>query len=271
MAASAYKLKVATDIAFVDEYRKLTNQVPCYQQNIKNFNTFTSHSRGTVAIHLICMAFNAGKLPITFEFIPVFDYERAINVVEQGLADISTHTVWQNQLKNQYYVSAPIFRKNEFELGVYTRKDHHELHQVSSLDELRPFNAVSQHTWVNDWEVLEKVKPASLRSIKTIHQIFKMIAHKRADYTLKPFISTTTEMNYNIANINLYPVKGIKFLIPYSRHFVVSKETLYGKKFNNVLNQGLQILRDKKLIAPLLHRSGLINDIVADWKVLHLP
>lgn len=265
---SAHAVKVATDQTFIDEYLLLTQDVPCYQQNTKKLAEIASNARGTVNLHLICMAFKAADFEVNFKFIPVFDYARAVHVVEEGLADITTHTVWDNLSNEKTYLSAPIFRVNEFELGIYTRKNHLALHRIKSLKELQKFSAVSQHTWVNDWELLEKIQPASLRSIKTIHQIFKIIKHERADYTLMPFINNSPEMSYNIANVELYPVKGIKFTVPHSRHFIVSKESNNGKMYFHYLNKGIKKLRTQQRINHLLHRSGLINDVVSDWKVL---
>lgn len=268
LAISNQVVKVATDQTFIDEYLLLTENIPCYQQSNKKLAEIASNARGTVNLHLICMAFKEADFNVSFEFIPVFDYVRAVHIVEEGLADITTHTVWDNLSNDKTYLSAPIFRTNEFELGIYTRKDHLVLHKVNSLNELKKFTAVSQHTWVNDWEVLEKIQPASLRSIKTIHQIFKMIEHERADYTLMPFTNNSPEMTHTIANVQLYPVKGVKFTIPHSRHFIVSKESINGKKYFYYLNKGIKKLRAQQRINHLLHSSGLINDLVSNWKVL---
>lgn len=267
-AMATYILKVATDQMFIDEYMLLTDNIPCYQQNTEKLAEIASNARGTINLHLICMAFKEADFDVSFQFVPVFDYARAIHAVEDGLVDITTHTVWDNLRNEKTYLSVPIFRINEFELGIYTRKNHTALHRVKSLNELQKFSAVSQHTWVNDWELLEKVQPASLRSIKTIHQIFKMIKHERADYTLMPFINNSPEMSYNIANVELYPIKGIKFTVPHSRHFIVSKESSNGKMYFYYLNKGLKKLRSQQRINQLLHSTGLINDVVADWKVL---
>jgi len=261
--AQAIDITISANQLIYDSYNKWTATTPV--QQITNFNN-PNANRGTVELVLICQALNAAGLNYNLTVKPYPNYARALMEAEQGKVHISAEVLWDVDINvAKLYKTDAVIRDGEYEKGVYTRADNTPVLGTRNLDQLRQFSAIMPKTWKVDWGTLETMQISNLQSAARKDQIFKMIANKRADFTLLEF-SQADDMSNELDGIKLVPVPNIKVGLKGSRHFVVSRKAPNSEMIFTALNKGIGILRSRGVIRRAYTQSGFFNSKVSSWQ-----
>ncbi|MGJ8692813.1 MAG: substrate-binding periplasmic protein [Thalassotalea sp.] len=249
---------------YINSFKKVTNNRAC--ADLKTAEIQGAIPRGVADLLIICHAFNESAMDVEFIFTAVPNYVRGYMLVKAGKVHLNAETIWENQHDTKlFYLSVPIIEQGEFEVGIYVPPYRTDLLAITSLEELQKYTAVSQRSWVNDWALLERLALKRIHSVSTISQMFKMVGHGRIDFLLWTFTSNKL-MSQKIHDIELYPIPNLKFVIPDSRHFAISKSAPNAYKIFHALNAGILQLKQNGILHKIYTQAGFINPKVSDWK-----
>lgn len=269
-------ITVATSRYNSSAYLRLTNDIPCYQQ--PEYQPMSSNYRGAIDLHMLCQSFKAINFKVNFSFLPAFDYSGAIKLVKQGKADMIAETAWSNLISPDLLKSAPIYKKHEYELGIYTTLQNTTSLTIKTLTDFKRLNGASNKSWINDWQLLKSLKLKNTISADNSLEMFRLVKYSNVDFILWPFHFKTKDMSYTLSVADrtdqqyykLYPVPNIKLSMPYSRHFIISSITPRADKIMANLNKGINILRNQGIIRQLYIDSGFLSDRAKDWQIIKL-
>jgi hypothetical protein len=225
-------------------------------------------STSLVMYSILKEALRAGGLAASVEVVPSPNSERSRMMVSEGFADIKSDWDFNIDADPDVLKSAPILRRGAVEKGIYVREDSLTPSDNTPISNVHNMSAVSIRTWRLDWDVLESLAPASLTSAATKQQMYAMINANRADFTLLEF-SSTPGMVQNLEGIRLYPMQGVKVVLPASQHFMISRHLPNADKIVAALNSGISALHANGFIHQCLANSGIINEQVKDWRILN--
>ncbi|WP_296990490.1 hypothetical protein [Thalassospira sp. UBA1131] len=225
-------------------------------------------SASLVMYSILQEALNAGGLAARIQVVPSPNSERSRKMVSEGFADIKSDWDFNIDADPEVLKSLPILRRGEVEKGIYVSQDTFVLSSDTPVSDVHNMSAVSIRTWRLDWEVLESLAPASLTSAATKEQIYALINAGRADFTLLEF-SSGPGMVRNLQDIRLYPMQGVKVILPASQHFMISRALPNAEKIVKALNSGIEALHANGFIHQCLVNSGIINEQVRDWRILN--
>ncbi|WP_159084061.1 hypothetical protein [Saccharobesus litoralis] len=270
VSAQVLDINIATSRYHSTKYLHMTNSVPCYQQQ---YQALTSPYRGAVEIHLLCQLLNAGGLKSQFRFIPAFDYQHAEKLVLEGKAHMMGETSWSNLINEGVEKSDAIYRKNEYLLGLYTTPEKALNIKIETLEDFKSLTGVSNQFWVNDWQLLNKLPLRKRLSKRTAFQMFSIVKRGYADFVLWPFYFHAADFSYTISPIENYPedhfklepIRNIKLSIPYSRHYIVTKQSNTNNAIIQAINLGITRFRLQGKIRQFYLSSGYFNQEVDQW------
>lgn len=273
-AIAVQTIKISTSSFNSSSYLDFTNNIPCYKQ--KKYTKFNTLYRGAVDLHLICQAFNTVNFAVNYEFVDAKDFKRSVVLVENSVTDMIAETVWENHITDNLWKSEPIYRKNEYELGLYTSEHQAKALNINSLSDLQKLSGVSRSTWLNDWELLTALELKNIYSVDSIEQMFKMAKYGRADFLLWPFFFHSNDLSHEILHVDdedlqfykLYPIQNVKLTIPYSRHYILSKKAPNSAEIIKALNEGIRKLRKKGQIRQIYVDSNFMSDKTKNWQVI---
>lgn len=226
-------------------------------------------SNASLVIYAILQkALTAGGLQAIVKAVPSPNSERSRKMISDGIADIKSDWEFNIDMAPNVLKSAPILRNGEFQKGIYVRQDTLRARAETPISDVHQLTAVSIRTWRLDWEVLESLGPKSLISAPTTLQMSALINAGRADFTLLEF-SSDPDMARKYYGVSLYPLHGVKVILPGSQHFMVSQHLPDAEKIVAALDTGLEALHRSGFIRQCLVNSGIINARVEDWRILN--
>ncbi|WP_432737853.1 hypothetical protein [Maridesulfovibrio sp. FT414] len=223
-------------------------------------------SRPVIALLIIVQALNAGGMDAQFEFIPYPNHARSLSELKKGKAHILDTDIWEQHFDDSVYKTAPLIRSGEFEKGIYTYAESGLLQSQPDLNSLLKLKPITGMAWTTDIACLRSMGFDKIETAPTYPLLFKMLSRRRADFTLLEFARGAGN-HYNNDDV-LYPVQGIKVVLPYSRHFMVSRKHSGGKDVYEALEKGLNILRRDGTIERALYQSGALCRDTRDWKII---
>ncbi|NIY75389.1 hypothetical protein HED22_07015 [Thalassospira sp. HF15] len=215
-------------------------------------------------------ALKTGGLQAIVKAVPSPNSERSRKMIIDGIADIKSDWGFNIDPAQNVLKSAPIMRNGEFQKGVYVSQETLHARAETPISDVHQMRAVSIRTWRLDWEVLQSLRPKSLISAPTTLQMSALINAGRADFTLLEF-SSEPDMARKYFGIRLYPLHGVKVVLPGSQHFMVSRHLPDAEKIVAALDTGLKALHRSGFIHQCLVNSGIINERVKDWRILNAP
>ncbi len=236
----------------------------------KNPLTLTDFSgkgsrRDVVELVLLQQALNQNKKKYNIVFKEAPNYKRVIEYIKQGSATMGSNTVWKSDVEEKYvYATVPTIKEGEFEAGFYVSPINVKAMSVKSVRDIRHLVGISSDSWTPDWTALTNLKLKALYSTSTWESMVKMVHAGRGDFLLAPFQSTE-DMSLFANGIRLVPINNFKIRLSGSRVFVVSKQSKNSDTIIKDLNDGLIILRDKKMIQKAYSECGFINNKVSNW------
>ncbi|MEN0038656.1 MAG: hypothetical protein AAGC78_16380 [Cellvibrio sp.] len=217
------------------------------------------------------LALGGNTLPIVAE--PWFDvsYDRVVLRLRSGHASVFSNGIWREDFAPsdaQLKTSSPLFRYGEMEAGIYMNPQNPKLQSTKTLDDVQKLTAVSSKQWRPDWNALQQLGLAKLHDNVHWESMMKMVHTRRVDFMLSGF-SSREDLSYQAMGITLLPVPGLKVKLAGSRGWIVSQTHPAGADAYRAIEKGLVILRDEGVITQAYRASGVINERVADWKVLN--
>lgn len=258
-------IKVAVNIITYEKYQLHSKLDLC--NNFPDFSALQT-DRPLVELALACMALKTQGVNLMFEFIPTSGYARSVWLVQKGVVDTFSQSVWQDDIDTEHtYATIDLIRTGEFTKGIYTYKDHELLTMDVEAIDLSKYRGMTQQTWLYDIEILEKLTPDILKN-NYFPVMFKILANQRADFTLMEFPSKGS-LSIAQDGYELRPIEGIKIKINKARKLIVSKKSKHGEYYFNTLNKGLKELREKGEIHKTYVDTGFINPKTEAWKIIN--
>lgn len=217
------------------------------------------------------LVLGGNTLPIVAE--PWFDvsYDRMILRLRSGHATVFSNGIWREDIPaddKQLKASSPLFRFGEMEAGIYMNPQNPRLQSTKTLDDVQKLTAVSSKQWRPDWNALQQLGLAKLHDNVHWESMMKMVHTRRVDFMLSGF-SSREDLSYQAMGITLMPVQGLKVKLAGSRGWVISQTHPAGAGAYSAIEKGLVVLREEGVIAQAYRAAGVINERVADWKVLN--
>ncbi len=214
---------------------------------------------------IFCNALKAAGMRAELQVsgLPVND--RIIDAVESGLLHASLVGIWRDEVKAEdIYFSAPLFRVNEFEKGLYTTRQLAPT--FTGLDTIRNAITLTNENWHMDWALLQ-CAGFRLLHVGLYENMFSMLARGRGELLPLTF-SGKEDFVRDPFDQPLVPVAGFKLVFPDSTHFLISKQTPVSEALHQALEKGLNTLRENDEIKNTYVRLGIINPRVAHWQPL---
>lgn len=199
----------------------------------------------------------------------VINNRRILTSVVQGKVPISGISFWLSSLENyreQLWVTDEVIGDASFVVGMYTTAAKLKVfHTDTDLHTLVP---ISNRSWEKDWQALSQFHNQEPIDTFNWESIVRMLVAGRADYTLAPF-QQTEGMVINAHGQTLHPIPGVKFLIPGSQHWIVSKLHPEGAAIYRALQLGLAQLKAQGRLRTALTDAGFYHESVIDWRVVN--
>ncbi|WNO11234.1 hypothetical protein [Teredinibacter sp. KSP-S5-2] len=199
----------------------------------------------------------------------VINNRRILTLVVQGKVAISGISFWLSGLENyreQVWVTDEIIGDGSFVVGMYTTESRLKSFQVN--EDLHALVPISNRSWEKDWQALLQFHRREPIDTFNWESVVRMLVAGRADYTLAPF-QQTEGMVLNAYGQTLHPIPRVKFLIPGSQHWVVSKIHPEGAAIYRALQLGLAQLKAQGRLRTALTEAGFYNESVIDWQTVN--
>lgn len=228
----------------------------------------TQYDRQLIELWLVCDAAKSQNYALEMSFVLVPNNVRGHLLVEHGVADMFSDSVWKREALNlNGYITEPIFRNKEFEKGLYVLSDSPLLDEIVDKKRVRKLRGLGIEYWINDWVELQKI---TSRIVKIEHQnsLYRILKFDRADFTLLEFSSNQT-MALCQRDTCLMPINGLKVVFHDSRHMLFSKTSKMGKVLYETINAGIKALRTSGKIRTRLVESRQINTTAKTWQVIN--
>jgi len=227
--------------------------------------------RDVIEIVLLQQALDLGGFKGKVTLHPENSYLRILKLVTDGQVALSGALMWREDIKPftaHLFKTKAVVKEGEFIAGLYTRADNQRALQANTLEKVQHLSAASNSHWNADVKTLTALGVRKVQFSTYWVQIARMVAAKRADFTLAPF-QVNPEMKVIIGNLELVPIPGIKVALPGSRHWPVSKKHPQGEEIFNALVKGIEILEQRKIIQRAYEECGFFHPQVKTWVLLN--
>lgn len=231
-------------------------------------------TRCVASLMILKNALKLGGIDAQITFLKTPNVKREEDELLKGYAVISSHLFNKSSIdhpkyKDKIYISDPVIKDGEFEKGIFCLSGNHKLENVRTIEDLknagRPLIGIH---WSKECQFLNDLGIQKIVKGPTMDCLFRMIKAGRADWIPLGF-HNSKDLSISRSGITLVPVKGIKFALTESRHFIVSREHPDGKKIFDALQKGIRIMRRNGSIKKLLTQGGFYCRATRDWIVLN--
>ncbi|TIH19925.1 hypothetical protein D0S45_00895 [Marinifilum sp. JC120] len=231
-------------------------------------------TRCIASLMILKNALILGGIDAQFNFLKTPNVKREEDELLKGYAVVSAHLFnkgasAQSKYRNKIYVSGPVIKDGEFEKGIFYLPGNHKIKSARTIDDLKKAGKplIGIH-WSNECSTLNELGFKDIQKGPTMDCLFRMIKAGRADWIPLGF-HNSKDLSISRSGITLVPVKGIKFSLTESRHFLVSKTHPDGEKIYDALQKGIKTMRKNGLIKKLLTQGGFYCKTTEDWKILN--
>jgi len=193
--------------------------------------------------------------------------QATIRKIEKGEALLGGVSIWRERTRSRnasLWVSDPIIRQGEFQLGLYGCDEGREIANEAALQQ---FKVSSHANWPMVTEYLQTLELEDLSLSSDWGQVVEQACSGNSDLVTAPFTTSKSMTLQHRGNI-LKPVTGVKLQVEGTRHFVISRLHPKGKRTYFSLQRGLRKLRIKGNIARALRQSGFLNQAASSWNFL---
>lgn len=231
----------------------------CYQAPL-----FEQPNIHLMELVLLCKAIFLGGLDFSFSPFPTPTQLRAVRSLEQAEYAIFGNSVWRYLESESVYVSHVLIAKNEYKKGIYTAKSNKAVLSTENLDQLRTFRGIVGRTWHLDRKVMDCFG-LHQEYVQNYEQMIKMVGTERVDYILHNF-GSHLDASFEEFGVKLYPIEGMKFSLPDSLHFFVSRAHPQGEKITLALLKGMDKLSHLGEIKRAYASIGFYNPYIDGWR-----
>ncbi len=230
-------------------------------------------SRAVADMVIIAKALHLGGYDGAIDFLVTPNTKRATMEVSLGNAVIGAQQLATTAIGpgegQLFFVSAPVTRYGEFHKVIYTTEDREDVLSAESAEDLNATGPgiIGIH-WAGDEHVLNDMGISNLRTCATFESMVRMVVAGRARW-IPLEASSSPDLCGFMQGTRFVPVPGVKFALPESRHFLVSRQHPAGARVFAALEKGLAKLRKQGFIRHILTASGFFNPKIASWKLLN--
>ena len=205
------------------------------------------------------------------QLVRIDSYERLMAEVRDGNIDVIGTSAWLADLEmlgsGNVSVSAPMLRKGEFVVGVYTSPRNAAARLTRTLEELRQLRFVSNSGWSLDWATLRNLGIQPKFDVKSWGQMIALVDALRADALLAPFQANTEGLELVAAGKRLVPINGIAVALAGSRHLGAHKRSAQGKWVADHVFPGLAAQAKNGALRKAYVESGMYHPRIRSWIV----
>lgn len=246
-------------IADIRNYSFSTDYISRHQDPFTNLEV--------VELVLLVQALQLGGLKGEIKIKPASAHAM-MRRVEKGEAILGGVSIWRERTDTRtksLWVSDPIIRQGEFELGLYSCG---QPVPIIDLADLRQYKLSSHADWPMVTELLQSLEQADLSLSSDWSTVVKQTCNGMSDLVAAPFTNSAGLSLQHLDEL-LTPVPGVKLKVGGTRHFVISRLHPKGKRAYFSLQRGLRKLRLKGNIARAMRQSGFLHRAAADWTFLN--
>ena len=189
---------------------------------------------------------------------------RLLDGLVKNEVDVSGFGVWSGESEHPSVIrSVPLMPIGMFSKGLYVNDSTFQ--RLNSADDFH-FNqliAVSNENWTFDWQALE-CAGLKLVHVDRYEQMFQLLALGRADVLPMAF-GAGTDLTRTEFGIQLYPIDGLKLVIPDSSHVLISTNSKLSKQLVDVINTGLTGVHQSGELMQWYAQTGVINPLTSNW------
>jgi hypothetical protein len=225
--------------------------------------------RSIADLIILKKALIAGGYTGEFEYIEIPNAERGRNLITSGEVVISSDTFFSITFTDEVFKSSEVLPLGAFVKGIYCLESNRDLLEITTLDELKKFTAVSLQHWKVDWMTLEKIGLKELYHVNNHALIYNLIGKRGVDFSLLE-IPPFSDINLEENGITLVPVPGLLIGLEDSRHYMISKRNTDSEEIYKSLELGLTYLREAGIIKKLMRDSGFYRSDLNEWKILNI-
>ena len=240
------------------------------QSDCPELDKQTVGSNLMLAEYLLICGFIKDQLPnATFTLVGLPIVPRIADAVESGIADVSGFGVWKGETKGyDITLSKEVIQLGEFTKGLFTSSAvRDEIRNKSELD-LTQLVVVSNRNWTHDWNALE-CAGMNLLHVDKYEQMFQLVKKQRAEVVPLGF-GKQDDFGKKAFGITLYPIEGLKLVIPDSSHYLISKKSAFSEVLKKAINEGLEVKRKSGEFIDLYESVGAIHPKTSEWRSICL-
>jgi ABC-type amino acid transport substrate-binding protein len=216
---------------------------------------------------LVQQILHAGGWTNGVAYFPVLSYERSLHALSTGTADLSASSLWLVDIEARgetVAASAPVLLDGEFVAGFYTLPDNTRALAATNRVALRSLRAVSNKSWIPDWQALERLAPRELNHAPRWENMPRMLQAGRADFLLAP-LQPTQDFSMTVGGVRLVPIPGIKIALSGTRHYGLSRQSPEADALRAALDLGLQRFRKEGRLRRAYEECGFLDPRAAGW------
>jgi len=265
---SAQQVNIAVNASLLEAIER-KNFKPC----VKNASFVPlRNNEGVLELFILCQALFEANIDFVPNFIAVPNKQRALWLIKQGKADVSSDPVRHgSQLQDNLAtasltVSQAIHKNRSIIYAFYTSPSNVRANKVSSLDELKKLKAAIPSTWHHQIDLLDKLQIKY--EFVQYKNIVKFIDAHRADITLMEVKGGKNKIYQREALGIPLALAGEYFVntIGESEHYMFYERNEGNKALTQAFNRGLAIIKKNGLIEQAFRNMRPDMSIIGSWQ-----
>ena len=184
-----------------------------------------------------------------------------IDVIGQTLSDSDVSlNLERAHLKQSMLRSPPLIRRNEFELGVFTTANRHDILRITDALAFRSLRGVTVASWAGDMALMQRIVNQNIVTVPRRDMLAAAITNTRGDFTF----SFLSEAVVTRIGGELVRIPGFKVSVPDERAFYMAlRRPALREAFEALFDQ----LRARKpdALATALAVAGTFAPEYRDW------
>jgi len=265
---SAQQVNIAVNANLLEAIER-KNFEPCVKTS--SFAPFRNNE-GVLELFILCQALFEANIDFLPHFISVPNKQRALWLIKQGKADVSSDpvrygSVLQDDLEaGSLVISQAIHNNRPIIYAFYTAATNERAQNVNSLDELIQLKAAIPPTWHHQIDLLDKLQ-IKYEFVQYVN-IIKFIDAQRADISLMEVKGGENKM-YQREALGIPMALAGEYYInitAQSEYYIFSERKESNKALTQAFNRGLAIVKENDLIEQAFQNMRPDMSIIQSWQ-----